>query len=326
METRVALFQLAARHGLDGPETARLLALAGLDDEPAGLTRGLARATAVLAAVLLGLGLVFWVAANWALLGRWGQFVLLQGFVLGTALAAWARPGAARAPLALLALLGTGALFAYFGQTYQTGADAWQLFAWWAALTLPLALAVRHDIVWAPWSLVAMTAVALWMQTHTAHRWRFEPQDLQAQLVGWIAAVLIVAGLSAPLRRWSGAGLWSLRSAVVLAAFIVSGTAIGGLLHGSVGAQYPAGLAVIAAGLALLGSRRAFDIFALSALTLALDGLLIAGLVRLLFAGSGGADPIGRMLLVGLVAAALLAFSVSQVLKLARRRREEGLA
>ena len=44
-----------------------------------------------------------------------------------------------RAPLALLVFLITGGLFASIGQTYQTGADPWQLFALWAALGLPLA-------------------------------------------------------------------------------------------------------------------------------------------------------------------------------------------
>ena len=72
-------------------------------------------------------------------------------------LAAAARP-ALRVPGALAALLATGALFAYFGQTYQTGADPWQLFALWALLTLPLALAARSDALWLPWCLVAMAA------------------------------------------------------------------------------------------------------------------------------------------------------------------------
>ena len=79
--------------------------------------------------------------------------------------AAW-RP-AARAPLALLALLGIGGLFAYFGQTYQTGADPWQLFAWWAALALPLCLGVRSDVLWAPWAAVAVGAISLWVHAHT---------------------------------------------------------------------------------------------------------------------------------------------------------------
>jgi hypothetical protein len=52
---------------------------------------------------------------------------------------------AARTPLSLLALLNIGGLFAYFGQTYQTGADPWQLFSLWAALSLPLCLSVRGE-------------------------------------------------------------------------------------------------------------------------------------------------------------------------------------
>ncbi len=62
-----------------------------------------------------------WIAANWESLGRFMRFALLQGFVQAMCAGAAFRAGA-RAPLAMLALLGTGALFAYFGQTYQKGA------------------------------------------------------------------------------------------------------------------------------------------------------------------------------------------------------------
>ena len=83
--------------------------------------RGLAAASAG----LTGFGLVLWIAANWDALGRTGQFTLLQAAVLGACALAW-RLRAARPAAGLLALLGIGGLFAYFGQTYQTGADAWQ--------------------------------------------------------------------------------------------------------------------------------------------------------------------------------------------------------
>jgi hypothetical protein len=39
-------------------------------------------------------------------------------------------------------------------------------------LALPLALAARSEVVWAPWALVVMTAAALSVQAHTGHRWR----------------------------------------------------------------------------------------------------------------------------------------------------------
>ena len=309
MDVRIAVQELAEQHRLDPERYGRLLELAGLDAQPRDVQRWAPMVVGLLAAALVGLGVVFWIAANWAALGRLAQFALLEALVLASGIAAWLRPGTPRAALALLALLATGALWAYFGQTYQTGADAWQLFALWAALMLPLALAVRSDIVWAPWALVAVMAVALWMQTHTAHRWRFEPQDLRPHLLGWAAALLIVGGLSSATRRWTGAGLWSLRTALALAAVVITGTAMGGLFQTQVGLQYALGLLVAAAALAWFATRHAFDVFALSALALALDGLLVAGLARWLF-GPGAADdgdPIGRTFLIGLAAAGLVA-------------------
>jgi len=41
-----------------------------------------------------------------------------------------------------------GALMAYFGQTYQTGADPWQLFFNWALLGLPWVLISRFSPLW----------------------------------------------------------------------------------------------------------------------------------------------------------------------------------
>ena len=61
---------------------------------------------------------------------------------------------------------------------------SWQLFAVWAALALPLCLAARSDVLWAPWALVAMTGISLWVHAHTGHRWRVQPDDLAAHLLG----------------------------------------------------------------------------------------------------------------------------------------------
>jgi uncharacterized membrane protein len=275
------------------------------------------RGLATTAAGLAGFGLVLWIAANWAVLGRSGQFALLQAGVLGAcALAWWLRT--ARPAAGLLALLGMGGLFAFFGQTYQTGADAWQLFALWAVLAVPLAVGVRSDVVWAPWSLVALAAVALWVQAHTGHRWRTEPGDLPVYLIGWTTAIGVCALSGPALRQRLGTGPWAFRGSVTLAVVMVSAAALWGLFDHSVSPHYLLGLALLAAAAALLGRAAGFDVFALSAVALGLDTLLVAGLARLVF-DSGGGDTIGRLLLVGLCAAGLLAFSVSVILKLARR-------
>jgi uncharacterized membrane protein len=58
-----------------------------------------------------------------------------------------------------------GGLLALIGQTYQTGADTWELFTLWAALALPWAFAGRHAAVWLLWIAVANIALGLWADT-----------------------------------------------------------------------------------------------------------------------------------------------------------------
>ncbi len=323
MDLRLALHALAAEHRLDASASRRLEALAGFDAEPAPLRRWLPIGLAALAAALLGLGLVFWIAANWETLGRFGRFAVLQGAIVAMAAGALWRP-AWRAPLSLLVLLATGALFAYFGQTYQTGADPWQLFALWAALSLPLALAVRSDLLWAPWTLVSFVGIALWIQAHTGHRWQVEPDDLAVHLVGWAVAGAVLLAMSALARRLTGAGVWALRSAATLAVVVVASTALAGLFSRSIGTHYLYGLVVLAALAAAFVPRASFDVFALSAVALGLNTLIVAGLARLLFENSHGGDPIGRLFLLGALAAGLLAATVSGILRLARARAIPG--
>lgn len=277
----------------------------------------LVHSVALLAAALLGLGVVMWIAANWQVMGRVGQFALLQGLVLATGLgAAFLLP--ARVALGLLCLLGVGALLAYFGQTYQTGADPWQLFALWAALTLPLCWATRSDVLWAPWALVAATAIALWAYALGGQRWSTSAAQVPLHLMAWSASFALSVGLSPALARYTGAGLWSFRLAAMLVVMAVATTAIGALLKSPPAPQYPLGLLVLALGLGVLSVPKWWDVFAASAIVLGVNVLLIAGLVRWLFDDTSG-DWVGRALLIGLVAAGLLAASVSLLMRLSRR-------
>jgi uncharacterized membrane protein len=321
MNPRLAVYDLAERYALDAPRTRQLLAAAGFEGEPAAVRRWLWPAVAGIGAALCGLGLILWLAANWETLGRFGRFALLQGLVLVLCLGAALRPRLAP-PFGLLALLATGGLFAYFGQTYQTGADPWQLFAVWAALTLPLCLGIRSDLLWAPWSLVVMTGISLWVQAHTGHAWRLRPEDATVYGVAWLAMAAVVAALGPAARRWTGAGPWSLRTAGTLAVAGITLTALAGLFLREVGAMYALGLVVLALCAAVLSLRGAFEIFLLSAVALGLNTLLVAGLARLLFEGRG--DFIGHLFLLGLAAAGLLAWSVSWILRLSRTYSREA--
>lgn len=318
MDLRLALYDLIARHRLDAGAGSALQQLAGLEREPAHLAPRLRRGAAVLAAALGGLGLIMWIAANWETLGRFGRFALIQGLFLAVCAGALWRP-AARVPLALLALLAIGGLFAYFGQTYQTGADPWQLFALWALLALPLCLAVRSDVLWSPWALVAMTGVSLWVHAHTGHRWRVRSEDLPAYALGWGAAMALTAALAAPLRPYTGAGLWALRTALLLGAAGVALTALGALFDRYIAPQYWLALLLLGGAAVALGRPRWYDIFGLSALALGLNVLLVGGLAHALFAGKGS-DVIGALLLLGLFAACLLAGTVGLILRQWRSR------
>ena len=318
MTLRTDLLELARQHTLDQGPARRLLGLAGFDRQPAKLHTVLWRTVAVLAAALGGLGIVMWIAANWESLGRFMRFALLQGFVLAMCAGAALRAGA-RAPLAVLALLGSGALFSYFGQTYQTGADPWQLFVLWAALTLPLALAVRSDAVWVPWNLVAMVGISLWAQAHTGHRWRVSPADMNVHLVSLGAAMAVAAAMLPQLQRFTGAGQWALRTAGTLALMMVTLTALGGLFHSPVAGHYGLGLVLLAVAAALVSLRSHFDIFLLSGAALGLNVLLVTGLARAMFSNAYSGDFVGSLLLIGLVAAGMLAATVSAVTRLSRR-------
>ena len=290
--------------------------------QPSALPLWLARAVAVLAAALGGLGVVMWIAANWAAMGRIGHFALLQGLVLVMGVGAALKP-AARGALGLLALLGIGALFAYFGQTYQTGADPWQLFALWAVLALPLCWGVRSDVLWAPWALVVVTAISLWTHTFSGHRWGVEADQLSVHLAAWSVGLALIAALSPLCTRWTGAAVWSFRTAVTLTVAAITLTALGGLFYEPLQAQYVLGLLVFAVGFALLNMRALFDIFALSAVALGVNALLAAGVARVLFDHSGGGW-IGKLMLMGLITAGLLAGTVSAVLNLSRRHARTG--
>ena len=111
----------------------------------------------------LAAAIVFFVAANWSAIAVFGRFALLELVFVGCIVLAVMRPppaGAGRAAL-FLAFVICGALLALFGQTYQTGADVYELFLTWALLGLPLAWLANWSVSSAAWLLVFNTALAL---------------------------------------------------------------------------------------------------------------------------------------------------------------------
>jgi uncharacterized membrane protein len=322
MNLRVAILVLAERYNLAPAAGRRLRQLAALEAPPPSLLRYLPLGMAVLAAVLAGLGIVFWVAANWEALPRSARFVLLQATVAATLLGAWRVP-AARIPLALLGFIACGGLFAYFGQTYQTGADPWQLFALWAALTLPLCLAVRHDVLWVAWTIVALTATQLLAQAQTNNWWWKNDISLIDSLGSWVPALALASVFKFAPHAWTGVGAWPVRLSMIYAIIGLATMALISLFSTGDSGFYPVALLIVAV-LAFAFSRRAlFDIFVLSALGLAANGVVVCGMAQLMLGVRG--NEIGALLLIGLVSAALLAGTVKWIVHLARAHSGEHI-
>lgn len=170
----------------------------------------LSRGTLWLGIWLLGSAVICGVAANWEALSKTQRFagaqVLLTICVVAAAWLGWrlrAADGARRyGPDALLALAGLllGALLALLGQTYQTGADTWELFAWWGVLLLPWALVAMSQAVWLLWLVVVNVAMVLYVQEGSMFLWILVPT--QQMLAVAVVNLLFLAGWEAASWRW----------------------------------------------------------------------------------------------------------------------------
>ena len=117
-------------------------------------------------AIALAAAVVFFIAHNWQTLGKFGKFGLVQLPIIAAVVAYWRlgpHSAAGKASLLVAAIL-IGALLALFGQTYQTGADTWELFATWAALIAPWVLIGRFAGMWILWIALVDTAIVLYFQ------------------------------------------------------------------------------------------------------------------------------------------------------------------
>ncbi|MFK5971056.1 MAG: DUF2157 domain-containing protein [Candidatus Marithrix sp.] len=121
----------------------------------------------LLGITLLSVGIVFFFAYNWSDMEKFAKFGLLEAGILAMALFASIRGLEHLSSQA--AILGTsillGALLAVYGQTYQTGADVFELFLVWAILILPWVLVSRFASLWLLWLvLLNLSLVLFWKQ------------------------------------------------------------------------------------------------------------------------------------------------------------------
>jgi uncharacterized membrane protein len=137
------------RAGVPPPTREQIRAIASRTPGDGEWRAFLASALLLLGAGLVLSGVVSFFAFNWASLGRFAKMGLIAAAMSACAAAAARRPETllSRVLLSAAAVL-LGALLAVYGQTYQTGADPWGLFATWALLMLPWAIAACFTPLW----------------------------------------------------------------------------------------------------------------------------------------------------------------------------------
>ncbi len=167
---RSELDSLAEFHSLDATKVETLLELAGARPSRAEGLRFLGSCLRIAGVLSLAAGLVFFVAANWSKFAVFGRFALIELVLLACAVVAFVRPPPhfVGRSAAFLAFIAAGALLALVGQTYQTGADVYELFLTWALLGLPLAIAAQWSVASAAWVLVLNLALVLFCGWHPA--------------------------------------------------------------------------------------------------------------------------------------------------------------
>ena len=104
----------------------------------------------------------FFIAFNWSFVGRFTTFASLQLSILGGLWLYWKQQEKntiSKVSLTVLSIL-VGITLAFFGQTYQTGADSWQLFASWTLMITPWVVTAQFSFLWLIWiALINLTCI-----------------------------------------------------------------------------------------------------------------------------------------------------------------------
>ncbi len=153
--------------------------------------------TSVIGAAFLLSGVIFFFAWNWRELSPLTRFGVLEGgVVLATIAALLTGIGSTGGRFLLLtSSVLTGVLVAVYGQVYQTGADAFEVFALWAVLIIGWVLVSRFAGLWLVWLAVVQTAIATW----------FGQVPVAAGEASWSAMFLTLGGFClavVALREW----------------------------------------------------------------------------------------------------------------------------
>lgn len=251
--------------------------------------------------VMLAAGVIFFFAFNWHGLGNMAKFALVEIPLVATLCFAW-RFGVdgiiGKATLLFAALL-VGALLALVGQTYQTGADTFELFLAWALAILPWTLLARFPVLWIFWLALLNITVSLYGHTVGFFRDSFpSPEALMWLLFGMNTLALVLwEWLAATVFQWLQER-WAVRLIATVSCGLITALATQQVIvHDSDAGYWAAPLWLAWTVAAYFAYRRRIrDVY-----VLALGMLSAIVMVTVIIVKSMNFDDAGMFLLIGLI-------------------------
>jgi len=172
--TSSQLSALAQKGYLDERALEYALAVAGYIPDRTAWQKFVNSLLLLLGAAFTVSGIFFFFAYNWADMHHFLKFGLIQAAIVGAVAVAW-QQGLDRLPgkiALLMAAMLVGALFAVFGQVYQTGADAYTLFLNWVILISGWVIIGAFPVLWLAWLiLLNLTWGFYWFQVLDPEQW-----------------------------------------------------------------------------------------------------------------------------------------------------------
>ena len=190
---------------------------------PASAWSAWARQTLLLLGSALVLaGIILFFAYNWSAMGRFLKFGLIEAGIVACIIAARLLGRARLSGKVLLmgASVLVGVLLAVYGQTYQTGADAFELFLGWAVLISGWVVISQFAGLWIVWLVLINTgAILYWQQVGgPSHSIHFGFLCLAVAVLNGLALALREVGLQRGFEWLSGRWLRGILLAATLAA------------------------------------------------------------------------------------------------------------
>jgi uncharacterized membrane protein len=167
--SRRILYWMSAQGHWDGAKMQELFERGGIYPSRRQMAFWLDKALLAAGALLTVCGVIFFFAYNWADMHRFAKLGLVASGILATGVFTFfQKEGSAPFQIGLFALVGlTGSIFALFGQTYQTGANAYDFFFGWTALATLWVAISRFPALWLFYLVLINVTVALYaVQVH----------------------------------------------------------------------------------------------------------------------------------------------------------------